>query len=119
MESPGHYYRTKPMPFVRHSSQLSFHYKGRSPKVQDVGRELGVQYIVEGSVRKVGDRIRVTAQLVEAQGGTHLWAERYDRELTDMFVVQMKSWLIAATAPANRTCPCQRAMRTPRKSRSV
>jgi adenylate cyclase len=66
----------------------SFQYKGRSPKVQDVGRQLGVAYIVEGSVRKAANRVRVTAQLVEAATGNHLWAERYDRELDDIFAVQ-------------------------------
>ena len=66
----------------------SFHYKGKSPKVQDVGRELGVAYIVEGSVRKAGNRVRVTAQLVESENGNHIWAERYDRDLEDIFTVQ-------------------------------
>lgn len=66
----------------------TFHYKGKSPKVQDVGRELGVEYVVEGSVRKAGNRIRVTAQLVEAATGKHVWAERYDRDLDDIFSVQ-------------------------------
>ena len=66
----------------------SFHYKGQSPKVHDVGRELGVQYVVEGSVRKAGNRVRVTAQLVEAKSGIHIWAERFDRDLQDIFAVQ-------------------------------
>ncbi len=66
----------------------SFHYKGQSPKVQEIGQELGVQYVVEGSVRKAGNRVRVTAQLVEARSGNHLWAEKYDRELEDIFAVQ-------------------------------
>jgi len=66
----------------------SFYYKGRSPKVQDVGRELGVAYVVEGSVRKAGNRIRVVAQLVECESGNHVWAERYDRDLEDIFAVQ-------------------------------
>jgi TolB-like protein/Flp pilus assembly protein TadD len=66
----------------------SFHYKGQSPKVQDVGRDLGVQYVVQGSVRKAGSRLRISAQLVEAETGNHLWAERYDRELEDVFAVQ-------------------------------
>ncbi len=66
----------------------SFSYKGLSPKVQDVGRELGVGYVVEGSVRKAGNRIRVTAQLIEARTGTHIWAERFDRDLEDIFAVQ-------------------------------
>jgi TolB-like protein/Tfp pilus assembly protein PilF len=66
----------------------SFHYKGQSPKIQDVGRALGVAYVVEGSVRKAGNRVRITAQLVEAATGHHIWAERYDRELEDIFAVQ-------------------------------
>ena len=66
----------------------SFHYKGQSPRIPEVGRELGVQYIVEGSVRKVGNRVRITVQLLEANKDKHLWAERYDRELDDIFAVQ-------------------------------
>ena len=66
----------------------SFHYKHRSPKVQDVARELGVTHVVEGSVRTAGKRIRITVQLVEADTGHHVWAERYDRELDDIFDVQ-------------------------------
>jgi adenylate cyclase len=66
----------------------SFHYKGSSPKAQDVGRELGVQYVIEGSVRKSGNRVRITAQLVETHSGNHIWAQRYDRELTGIFEVQ-------------------------------
>jgi TolB-like protein len=65
-----------------------FTYKGTPVKVQQVGRELGVAYVVEGSVRKAGDRVRINAQLVDAQTGHHLWADRYDRELTDVFALQ-------------------------------
>ena len=65
-----------------------FTYKGRAVDVKQVGRELGVRYVLEGSLRKAGNRIRVTAQLVEAETGNHVWAERYDRELTDIFAVQ-------------------------------
>jgi adenylate cyclase len=66
----------------------SFTYKGRSVKVQQVGKELGVKYVLEGSVRKAGDRVRITAQLVDSSTGHHLWSERYDRELKEIFVVQ-------------------------------
>ena len=66
----------------------SFHYKGQSPRVQDVGRELAIHYVVEGSVRRAGNRVRITAQLVEAESGNHLWAERYDRDLENIFDVQ-------------------------------
>ena len=74
---------------ARHSS---FKYKGRAVNVQQVGRELGVRYVLEGSVRKVGDRVRITAQLIDASSGGHLWAERYDRNLErnlkNIFAVQ-------------------------------
>jgi TolB-like protein/Flp pilus assembly protein TadD len=66
----------------------TFTYKGRSVDVREVGRELGVRYVLEGSVRTGGNRIRVTAQLVEAETGNHLWADRYDRALEDVFAVQ-------------------------------
>lgn len=66
----------------------SFTYKGQAVDVQQVGRQLGVRYVLEGSVRKSGQRLRVTAQLIDATTGTHVWAERYDRELSDIFDVQ-------------------------------
>lgn len=66
----------------------SFRYKGQSPKIEDVGRDLGVKYIVAGSVRKSGGRVRVTVQLIEAASATHIWAERYDRDLDDIFAIQ-------------------------------
>jgi adenylate cyclase len=66
----------------------SFAYKGRAVKVQEIGRELGVRFVLEGSIRKVGNRVRVTAQLVDAGSGGHLWADRFDRDLTDIFATQ-------------------------------
>ncbi len=66
----------------------AFIYKRKPARVQQVGAELGVQYVLEGSVRKAGSRVRVTAQLVETRSGGHLWAEHFDRELTDIFAVQ-------------------------------
>jgi len=65
-----------------------FTYKGKPVKVQQVGRELGVRYVLEGSVRRAGDRVRITAQLVDAATGGHLWSERYDRDLKDIFALQ-------------------------------
>ena len=70
------------------ASNSSFHYKDKSPNVGQVGRELGVRYALEGSIRRVGNRVRITGQLVDATTGAHLWAERYDRELEDVFAVQ-------------------------------
>jgi len=66
----------------------SFTYKGKSVKVQDVGRDLGVKYVLEGSARRAGNRVRINAQLVSTEDGSHLWAERYDRDLTDVFALQ-------------------------------
>ena len=66
----------------------SFTYKGKAVDVKQVGRELGVRYVVEGSVRKAEDRIRISAQLIDATTGAHVWAETYDRELRDIFGLQ-------------------------------
>jgi adenylate cyclase len=92
-----------------------FTYKGRAVDVKQVGRELGVRYVLEGSLRKSGNRIRVTAQLVEAETGNHLWAERYDRDLADIFAVQdeITEAVTIAIAPAIADAEQQRAMRKP------
>jgi adenylate cyclase len=66
----------------------AFTYKGKAVNLQEVSRELGVSYVLEGSVRKAGNRVRITAQLIDGSSGGHVWAERYDRELTDIFEVQ-------------------------------
>jgi adenylate cyclase len=66
----------------------TFTYKGRSVDVRAVGRELGVRSVLEGSIRRAGQRVRITAQLIDAEAGGHLWGDRYDRDLTDIFEVQ-------------------------------
>ena len=66
----------------------TFTYKGKAVDVKQVGREMGVRYVLEGSVRKDGSRVRVSVQLIEAETGNHIWAERYDRELVDIFDLQ-------------------------------
>src|SRR5208337_3447503 len=66
----------------------SFTFKGKNVHVQDIGKTLGVHYVLEGSVRKAGNRVRITAQLIDATNDGHLWAERFDRDLTDIFAVQ-------------------------------
>jgi len=76
----------------------TFTYKGKPVKVQQVGRELGVKYVLEGSVRKAGNKVRITAQLVDAKTGNHLWAERYDRELKDIFAIQDEITMKIVTA---------------------
>src|SRR5881227_2112507 len=70
---------------ARHTA---FTYKGKPIKVQQLGKELGVGFVLEGSVRKAGARVRVTGQLIDSKGGGHLWAERYDRDLNDIFAIQ-------------------------------
>jgi adenylate cyclase len=66
----------------------SFTFKGKPVDVKQVGRDLGVRYVLEGSVRKAGNRVRVTGQLIDAESGAHIWADRFDRDLTDIFAVQ-------------------------------
>ena len=65
-----------------------FTYKGKAVKIEEVARDLGVRYVLEGSVRRVGDRVRITAQLIDGQTGHHVWAERYDRDMKDIFALQ-------------------------------
>jgi adenylate cyclase len=82
------------------SRNSAFVYKGKAVKMQEVARELGVDYLLEGSVRKSGDRIRVTVQLIDAETDRHIWAERYDRELEDIFAIQDEmTRAIVATLP--------------------
>jgi adenylate cyclase len=75
----------------------SFVYKGRSVDIREAAKQLGVRYVLEGSVRKSGNRIRITAQLIDAKDGTHVWAERYDRAMDDIFVIQDELTLVLAT----------------------
>jgi adenylate cyclase len=92
-----------------------FTYKGRSVDVKRIGRELGVRYVLEGSLRKSGNRIRVTAQLVEAETGKHVWAERYDRDVADIFAVQdeISEAATIAIVPAIADAELHRAIRRP------
>jgi adenylate cyclase len=92
-----------------------FTYKGRGVDVKQVGRELGVRYVLQGGLRKADNRIRVTAQLIEAETGNHLWAERYDRDLADIFAVQdeITQAVAIAIAPAIADAELRRAMRKP------
>jgi len=93
----------------------SFTYKGRAVDAKQVGRELGVRYLLEGSLRRSGNRIRVTAQVIEAEIGKHAWAERYDRELADIFAVQdeISQAVTTAVAPAIADAELHRALRKP------
>ena len=93
----------------------SFTYKGKAVDVKQVGREMGVRYVLEGSVRRTGNRVRITAQLIEAETGTHIWAERYDRDLGDIFAVQDEITETIATAiePEIGAAEMERARRKP------
>ena len=94
----------------------AFGYKGKSPNVKQVAAELGAQYVVEGSVRRSGGRVRVTAQLIDATKGDHLWAERYDRDLEDLFDVQdeITDIIVARIEPELGVAERQRVARKPR-----
>ena len=91
----------------------SFTYKGHAVDVKRVSRELGVRYVLEGSVRKAGERVRISTQLVEAETGVHLWAERYDRRLEDIFALQDEITLnvIGAIEPSLRDAEIKRVER--------
>jgi adenylate cyclase len=91
----------------------TFTYKGRAVDLKQVGRELGVRYVIEGSLRKSGSRVRVTAQLIAAATGTHVWAERYDRGLDDIFELQDEITLsvVGAIEPSLLHAEIERAKR--------
>ena len=93
----------------------TFAYKGTSPDTRKVARDLGVRYVLEGSVRRAGERIRVTGQLIDGETGNHLWAERYDRVLEDIFALQdeVTEEIVAAIAPEISDVERERAQRKP------
>ena len=96
----------------------SFTYKGKAVDVRRIGRELGVQYVLEGSVRRAASRVRITAQLIDATTGKHVWAERYDREIEDIFALQdeITETIVAAIEPELSAVERERARRKPPES---
>jgi TolB-like protein len=96
----------------------SFTYKGRAVDVKQVGRELGVRYVLEGSVRKAAHKVRITGQLIDATTGVHLWAERFDRTLEDIFELQdqVTEAVVGAIAPQLERAEIERAKRKPTES---
>jgi TolB-like protein len=96
----------------------SFAYKGKSPDVRQVGRELGVRYVLEGSVRKAGNRLRITGQLIDATTGAHLWADRFEGTLEDIFDLQdqVTASVVGAIAPKLEQAEVERARRKPTES---
>ena len=99
----------------------TFSYKGTSPDIRQVAEELAVRYVLEGSVRKAGERVRISAQLIEGETGNHIWAERYDRELEDIFAVQdeITDQIIASVSPGIVSSEMQRAHRKDAQSLDV
>jgi TolB-like protein/class 3 adenylate cyclase len=96
----------------------SFAYKGKSPDLRQVGRELGVRYVLEGSVRKAGRRVRITGQLIDTTTGAHIWADRFDGALDDIFELQdqVASSVVGAIEPRLRQSEIERATRKPTES---
>ena len=93
----------------------SFQYKGKSVDIRQVGRELGVRYVLEGSIRRAGERIRISAQLIDATTGAHRWADRYDRQLDDTFAVQdeVVRTIVAVLAVQVNRAETERALAKP------
>jgi adenylate cyclase len=91
----------------------SFAYKGKSPDIRQVGRELGVRYVLEGSVRKAGNRVRVTGQLIEAESGAHVWADKFDGAFEDVFALQDKitDAVVGIIEPSVQRAEIERARR--------
>ena len=98
--------------------QSTFTYKGKAVDIKQVGRELGVRYVLEGSVRKSGNRVRITGQLIDAATGAHLWADRFDSQLEDIFDLQdqVTSSVIGAISPQLQRAEIERAQRKPTES---
>ena len=96
----------------------SFTYKGRAVDVKQVGRQLGVRYVLEGSVRKAGNRVRITGQLIDASTGAHLWADRFDGDLADIFELQdqVTSSVVGTIAPKLEQAEIERSKRKPTES---
>src|SRR4029079_5339596 len=103
--------RIKGLFVIARNSTLS--YKGRAVDVKQIGRDLGVRYVLEGAVRKVADRLRITAELDEAVTGMHVWTERYERKLDDIFLLQDELTLsvVAAMQPSLRSAEVERVKR--------
>ena len=97
------------------SRNSTFAYKGKSPDVRKVAQELGARYVLEGSVRKAGNRVRITGQLIDGNSGNHLWAERYDRDFHDLFAVQdeITTRIVAAIEPEMGSAEIRQVIKRP------
>ena len=93
----------------------SFTYKGKAVDIKQIGRELGVRYVLEGSVRKAGNKVRITGQLIDASTGAHLWANSFDGTLEDVFDLQdeVTTYVVSAIGPKVEQAEMERARRNP------
>jgi len=97
----------------------SFTYKGRAVDIKEVGRRLGVRYVLEGSVRKASGKVRITGQLIDAVTGTHIWADRFERDLTDVFALQDEVTVAVVSAIQPKLLQTEIAMATRRRSENL
>ncbi len=112
----GDHNRNRPLSLaIRDRPQFAFTYKGKAVDVRQVARELGVRYVLEGSVRKAGNRVRITGQLIDTASGAHIWADRFDGSLDDVFDLQdqVASHVVVAIEPRLRLIESDRASRKP------
>ena len=97
----------------------SFTFKGKTVDIKDVGRQLGVRYVLEGSVRKASGKVRITGQLIDAVTGTHIWADRFERDLTDVFALQDEVTVAVVSAIQPKLLQTEIAMATRRRSENL
>src|SRR5262249_32566904 len=97
----------------------SFSYKGKSPDIRQVGRDLAVRYVLEGSVRKAAGKVRITGQLIDAVTGAHIWADRFERDLTDVFALQDEVTVAVITAIQPKLIQTEIGMATRRRPENL
>ena len=107
--------RFRPLFVIAHNS--TFTYKGKAVDVRHVSRDLGVRYVLEGSVRKAGNRLRIIAQLIDASTGNHIWSERHDGDLADIFDLQdrVTEAIVGAIEPTITLSEIEREAQAPRQ----
>ena len=104
---------------VRDRSQFEFHLQGRAVDIKEVGRRLGVRYVLEGSVRKASGKVRIAGQLIDAVTGAHIWADRFERDLTDVFALQDEVTVAVVSAIQPKLLQTEIAMATRRRPENL
>ena len=104
---------------VRHRPQFELHLKGKAVDVKEVGRRLGVRYVLEGSVRKAAGKVRITGQLIDAVTGAHIWADRFERDLTDVFALQDEVTVAVVSAIQPKIIQTEIALSTRRRPENL